>query len=97
MQQFMCLMILRKLGDASIWFCGWIVIEKERNIAFEVYCCATNSHLNIWRTHFSVLIEIDIHETVQRALYIANNDIVGERHLVDFEEDKGITIWPCRS
>lgn len=51
------------------WLVLWLDCDREgENIAFEVIdvCRAANPHLNIWRAHFSALIERDIHESVQR-------------------------------
>ncbi|XP_072978539.1 DNA topoisomerase 3-alpha [Typha angustifolia] len=50
------------------WLVLWLDCDREgENIAFEVVevCTAVNHNLNIWRAHFSALIEREIHESVQ--------------------------------
>ncbi|PKA51264.1 DNA topoisomerase III [Apostasia shenzhenica] len=50
------------------WLILWLDCDREgENIAFEVVevCTGVNSHLNIWRAHFSALIDREIHASVQ--------------------------------
>jgi DNA topoisomerase-3 len=50
------------------WLVLWLDCDREgENIAYEVVdvCHTTNPRLNIWRAHFSALIERDIHHAAQ--------------------------------
>ncbi|CAL9188554.1 DNA topoisomerase 3-alpha-like isoform X2 [Musa acuminata AAA Group] len=50
------------------WLVLWLDCDREgENIAFEVIevCTSVNDHLNIWRAHFSALIDREIHHSVQ--------------------------------
>ncbi|CAL9117466.1 unnamed protein product [Musa textilis] len=50
------------------WLVLWLDCDREgENIAFEVIdvCTSANDHLNIWRAHFSALIDREIHHSVQ--------------------------------
>ncbi|CAD6202203.1 unnamed protein product [Miscanthus lutarioriparius] len=50
------------------WLVLWLDCDREgENISYEVIevCTGANRHLNIWRAHFSALIDREIHESVQ--------------------------------
>ncbi|XP_008807898.2 DNA topoisomerase 3-alpha isoform X1 [Phoenix dactylifera] len=50
------------------WLVLWLDCDREgENIAFEVMevCTSINHRLNVWRAHFSALIDREIHEAVQ--------------------------------
>ncbi|KAJ3673895.1 hypothetical protein LUZ60_005887 [Juncus effusus] len=50
------------------WLVLWLDCDREgENIAYEVIevCTGANRNLNIWRAHFSALIEREIHEAAQ--------------------------------
>lgn len=63
---------LQKTLEEEARHCQWLVLwldcdREGENIAYEVVdvCCATNPRLNIWRAHFSALIDREIHHAAQ--------------------------------
>ncbi|WOK95806.1 DNA topoisomerase 3-alpha isoform X2 [Canna indica] len=61
-------MTLEEEARKCQWLVLWLDCDREgENIAFEVIevCKAVNDRLDIWRAHFSALIDREIHHSVQ--------------------------------
>lgn len=65
-------MNLQKTLEEEARHCQWLVLwldcdREGENIAYEVVdvCRASNARINIWRAHFSALIDREIHHAVQ--------------------------------